>query len=579
MPRPKRAKVAPSAPTAIMMKKTEKSLPQLELSPASASISSGRATNASDDSEGVVTKSLMGVNRKGVAPMAVFMSGGLAVEDVGEKRPKPLSTRKRVALSRIARQADHTKAMEDLKVRRNAIFEKGNLAKEPEDSRFLAEVTDAAKVPALMKAPSTAPLTTTVHIAKPNPVAKTQATPLRETSILAVENFKRRPRQPSILQIAKAQIATPEPLEDDDTLDDFAPEGESTPFQKSNAENPNTRSSNSSNHSRKRKLSTPQIQVPASQPQDLQNQSRSPPSSPPEDIFDIIAADSQLEPVLPTLPKTGIASSHQPLDSDTLAPPDESSPRLPSPQKPPQKPKVRNKTTQRTRKPDSTSKTPVPEEIILPPRSPTPTQPSPTIPTPHEPARSPPKPLTTSALQNLLPRRRNRLASKTTKENSIFDLGSSSSEINDDVGDEDELSFHARVRPAAAARQRGKENRKGVRAARGARGKKGEVGKKVKKSAAGGGGRSSATYTRKSQLEEAEPDYENDDDDYGDVGNGDGDGSSVTVPAGGMEEPVKLGGKAREEMKRLRHLFREVDEWGLEFEEVTGSSDRMRDAR
>ncbi|KAL8636032.1 MAG: hypothetical protein Q9228_006527, partial [Teloschistes exilis] len=178
---------------------------------------------------------------------------------------------------------------------------------------------------------------------------------------------------------------------------------------------------------------------------------------------------------------------------------------------------------------------------------------------------------------NLLPRRRNRLASKTTKENSIFDLGSSSSEIHDDVGDEDELSFHAKVRPTAAARQRGKENRNSVRAARGARGKKGEVSKKVKKAGAGGG-RSSATYTRKSQLEEAEPDYENDDDD-GDVGSGDGNGSSVTVPAGGMEEPVKLGGKAREEMKRLRHLFREVDEWGLEFEEVTGSSDRMRDAR
>ncbi|KAL9582835.1 MAG: hypothetical protein Q9212_003065, partial [Teloschistes hypoglaucus] len=344
MPRPKRAKVVPSAPTAIMMKKTENPLPELELSPASASVSSGRATNASDDSEGVVTKSLTGLNRKGVAPMAVFMSGGLAVEDVGENRPKPLSTRKRVALSRIARQADHAKALEDFKARKDAILEKEKLAKEPAEGSIPVQITDTAKVPAVVKAPSIAPLTTTAHLAQPIPTAKTQATPLRETSILAVENFKRRPRQPSILQIAKAQIAAPEPSEDEDTLDDFAPEDESTPFQKSNAENPNRRSPSSSNHhsaSRKRKLSTPQIQVPASQPQDSKSQFRSPPSSPPEDIFDIIAADSQPNPVLPTLPKTQTLFSHQPLDSEILAPPNESSPRLPYPQQPPQKPNHR----------------------------------------------------------------------------------------------------------------------------------------------------------------------------------------------------------------------------------------------
>lgn len=577
------------------MKKTAKPLPELELSPASASVSSSRATNASDDSEGVVTKSLTGLNRKGVAPMAVFMSGGLAVKDVGEKRPKPLSTRKRVALSRIARQADHAKAMEDIKVRRDAILEKERLAKESEDGKTEVQVTDTAKIPAVVKAHSTAPLTTTSHLAQSNSTAKTQATPLRDTSILAVENFKRRPRQPSILQIAKAQIAAPEPSEDEDTLDDFAPEDESTPFQKSNAENPNKRSSSSSNHpsaSRKRKLYAPTIQVPASQPQDLENQSRSPPSSPPEDVFDIIAADSQPDPVLPALPKTGILSSHQPLDRDTLAPPGGSSPHLPPPQQPPQKPNPRKKTTKQARKPSSNSKTPFPEEeIILPPRSPTPTQSSPTIPTPHKPVRSPPKPLTTSALQNLLPRRRKHLASKTIKENnnnSIFDLGSSSSSAiaADGDEDEDELSFHARVRPAAQRKNNntGKENRNGGKARGGARGKKGEVSKKVKKAVAAGGGggggagRSSATYTRKSQLEEAEePDYSNDDD----------DGEQLPFPASdtgaggnGVEEPVKLAGKAREEMKRLRHLFREVDEWGLEFEEVTGeSSDRMRDAR
>ncbi|KAI4245326.1 MAG: hypothetical protein LQ352_006599, partial [Teloschistes flavicans] len=298
MPRPKRAKMAPSAPTAIMIKNTARPPPELELSPASVSVSSSRGTHASDDSEGIVTKSLTGFNRKGIAPIPAFMSGGLAIEDVGEKRPKPLSTRKKLALSRIARQADHAKTMNDPDARREAVAGKERLAKEPMDGRHHVQVTDTAKVPAVMKVPSTAPLMTTIHFAKSNTMAKTQATPLRESSILAIENFKRRPRQPSILQIAKAQIAVPEP-EDEDTLDDFAPDDESTPFQKSNAETQNRQSSSSSNHpsaSRKRKLSTPKIQVPASQNQDTENPSRSPPSSPPEDVFDIIAPDSQPDP-------------------------------------------------------------------------------------------------------------------------------------------------------------------------------------------------------------------------------------------------------------------------------------------
>lgn len=49
-------------------------------------------------------------------------------------------------------------------------------------------------------------------------------------------------------------------------------------------------------------------------------------------------------------------------------------------------------------------------------------------------------------------------------------------------------------------------------------------------------------------------------------------------PDGGIGR-VGMDGKAREEMKKMAAKFREVDKWGLEFEEVTGSSDRMRDAR
>ncbi|KAL8687438.1 MAG: hypothetical protein Q9218_006385 [Villophora microphyllina] len=531
------------------MKASEKSRPELDLSPASASVSSSRGTNGSDDSEGIVTKSLTGVNRRGVAPMAVFMSGGLAIEDVGEKKPKPLSTRKRVALSRIARQADHAKAIEDLKARRDAALEKERLAREAGDGKTHVQSTEVTKVPVLAKARSTSSATA-INAAQPMPTVNTQVTRSRENSSLAIEKFKRRPRQPSLLQIAKAQVAAPE-LEDEDTLDDFAPEDASTPF-KNTRTDPQHRLSSSS--SRKRKLSTPEIQVPASQPQDPQDRSRSPPSSPPEDDFDIIAADSQPDPALPTIPRDNILPAQQPpIDSDTLAPPHSSS-LPPSPQKLALDLKTRPKKSHKPVK--ATASILISPEDIAPPRSPTPTQSSPAT---TKPSRSPLKPLTTSALQNLLPRRR-RVLSK-NKENSVFDLGSSSDIDAREVDeDEDELSFHARIRPArknvATDSKKGKGKGKP---------KKGEVGK-VKK----GGGRLSTTYTRKSQVEEAASDNENDDHE---------DASSDTVGAEPTGGAMKLSAKAREEMKRLRDKFQEVDEWGLDFEEVTGSSDRMRDAR
>lgn len=69
------------------------------------------------------------------------------------------------------------------------------------------------------------------------------------------------------------------------------------------------------------------------------------------------------------------------------------------------------------------------------------------------------------------------------------------------------------------------------------------------------------TYTRKENLEP---------DENAEIGSGSEDEGAGAVA---------VAGKASEEMKRLAAKFREVDDWGLEFEEVTGSSDRMRDAR
>lgn len=51
-----------------------------------------------------------------------------------------------------------------------------------------------------------------------------------------------------------------------------------------------------------------------------------------------------------------------------------------------------------------------------------------------------------------------------------------------------------------------------------------------------------------------------------------GEGNSGVPPAPGVRG-------AKKEMERMAAQFREVDEFEMEFEDVTGSSSQMRDAR
>lgn len=122
---------------------------------------------------------------------------------------------------------------------------------------------------------------------------------------------------------------------------------------------------------------------------------------------------------------------------------------------------------------------------------------------------------------------------------------------------EDELSYHATARHHSG--KTGAEKRKKKPGA--GRPKKGKhiangVASKTK-----GGKRLSATYTRKQNLEPE--------------GNEDASSGSESDNAGSLLQDSKV----KDEMKKMAAKFREVDDWGLEFEEVTGSSDRMRDAR
>ncbi|KAL9015283.1 MAG: hypothetical protein Q9173_000081 [Seirophora scorigena] len=565
MPRPKRTKVAPSKPISfatIAAEKSKPSEPERAHSPASASVSSSRRTNTSDDSDGLVTANKSSVHRRGVAPLEVTMSGALAVEDIGEIGTRPLSSKRRVTLSRIAREADHAKAIESLRAQKDATVAAEKLANERKRIEIQLPSTQTSK-PFMAKAgSSTHPLVNPVRDSEPTQSARTKATPSRETSILDIENFKRRPRQPSLLQIARAQIAA-EGSSLDDTLEEFEPDDQSTPLHQSHT-GPQPHLSSSPGRlssSRKRKLSTPEIQVPASQSQGPQDRS-SPAASLPDNLFDIAATDSQPEdPPLPTVPVANPAVPSCAVDRDILAPPRSSSP-IP-PQNRTRQTDSRTKRPQAARKPISKA----PElknrskqrpSTAFPPRSPSPRRlalPSTT--------RSPLKPLTTSALQNFLPRRR-RVVSK-NKENNVFELNTSSDldAFDDGILDEDadELSHHVAAKIGARKTGGGKPKRttgrKGKAAAANGVGSKAKAGKRP----------GATTYARKQNLEL-------------------GDGNEDAGSSGGEEEEdeeagaVARAGKASEEMRRKAAFFREeVDVWGLEFEEVTGSSDRMRDAR
>ncbi|KAL8682278.1 MAG: hypothetical protein Q9186_001647 [Xanthomendoza sp. 1 TL-2023] len=479
------------------------------------------------------------------------MSGALAVVDDGAKRPTPVSSRKRVELSRIARAGDYAKASQGLDPRKHAEFAGEKVRQDAHKADVQIRLSSATVAPVQ--------------------IAKAQSTPMRENSVLATENFKRRPRQPSLLQIAQAHHAAVD-SENDDTLDDFNPDDESTPFGKSALNlHPDFPSTTSSRHppSRKRKLSTPEIQVPASQSLNSPVRNSSPPPSIPEDLFEIFTEDSQPNPPLPINPASRAALPPGLVHSDTLAPPQSSS-LPPSPQKQNLKSKNRTKKAHLSSKPKLKPTSPQirrESSPVLPPRSPTPTQSSPTaVPA----TRSPLKPLTTSTLQNLLPRRRHVVSSN--KQNAVFDIHSNSDidSINADE-DEDELNYRPSTKPARKPATEKPKRGKSNGAKKGKDGGDAVVVKRIggKQKAPS---RPSMTYGRKRVRDTTV----SDDDENVEVGvegeDDDGDGGGVVVM-------MKMDGKARAEMKKMAAKFREVDDWGLEFEEVTGSSDRMQDAR
>ena len=532
MPRPKRSKVTPSAPITFphLAKQAVASAAQKQkdtFSPAS----SGRVTTTSDDSDGLVVSKKTRARGRGTEAQEYRMSGALAPEDIGPTRLKPASNQTRAALSKIAREADYARKVAEGKARQGDAAQAQD-ATEPEQIQSSIPMESKPSLGGVG-------ISSAVKSAQIGLGSRIVETP--QPSML-VATFKKRARQPSLLQMLQTQNDPSDDL-DDDEVDDFHPDDESTPMIKSMLHSNVQHTSSSSRQtsgSRKRKLASPEIQVPASQTPDPPS---SPPSLPPqeqEDLYDLPAEDEgRLEPTLPRQRST--QTPQRQIDSDTLAPPRSSSPEIP---------KVRQsraksaKTATRPQQPRRKQFSPAPS-----PLSSVSTNISPVKPVSL-------KPLTTATLQNLLPRRRAR-----PKPKGEHDIPSSSDVELDNTGlgeDEDELSFHAttkmrRKKPKPAVQKRGGKAKEAP------------------------GKRMSKTYTKKTVVVS---DNENDDDDD-DVGqeeneneNENGEGSR------GRKRTPALDGKAKNEMRRLADKFREVDEYTLDFEDMTGnSSSQMKDAR
>ena len=525
MPRPKRSKVAPSAPITLphLAKQAVASAAQKQkdtFSPAS----SGRVTTTSDDSDGLVFSKKTGARDKGIKATEYTMSGALAPEDMGTTRLKPPSNQTRAALSQIAREADHAKRVAEAKAKQDAA--QAEPAAGP-DQIPLSIPTESV--------PASKPSVSGIDVPAINSArlrSRVGETSPPQPSMLGA-TFKKRARQPSLLQMLGTQNNSSAIL-DDDEFDDFCPVDESTPMVKSTWQSTAQRTSSSSHQSsgsRKRKLTVPEIQVPASQ-------SRDPPSSPPSvpptelpDTYDLPADEEERTPE-PTLPPPRSTNPPQrELDSDTLAPPQSSTPTKPKPRKPRHKPPPRPQHSKR-RQPS-----PAPSPLSSTSTTISPTK---TIPL---------KPLTTATLQNLLPRRRR----TRPKPQSEYDIPSSSDReplIAHDE-DEDELTYH--LPPTKPLRRK-----------KPPRGRKAPAPVKTKPKAP------SRTYTKRTTPD---PDDE-EENRHGSGSDDDGAGR------GGRKKTPALDARATDAMRRLADKFREVDAYALEFEEMTGnSSGQMRDAR
>lgn len=410
------------------------------------------------------------------------------------------------------------------------------------------------------------------QVEPPASTSKAMATP----SMISISNFKRRPRQPSILRMVQQRLE--HEGEDDEGDLDLELDGESHLLGPLESSSPTA----------VRVPSTPQANTSSSRKRKLQNEERtrsSPLSSPPESPISHSKRSrlsSKVKMFLTGSPpvdnqsagtgsSSGSSKPNLPRPADARRMSSSPSASLPKHITRPQRTSQRHSTSTREKS--------LPIPTVEAATSPISTPPSSSV--TASPVKQPPKPrhdpkaLSTASLQAFLPRRRRlqrnarapRTAANTFEVLSSSDVSSSSVEDNNDV-DADHLGRPSRLRkhvkklvkkrtPAKKKLAKGKEP-PGSTINIG--GERGGVGGAPAKPA-----NSSKTYGRRlsAAADKENPGRPASDDDEGDGTGDDGDGnaSSSRLP----DRTPKASSKSRELAEAARK-FAEVDEWELDFE-------------
>ncbi|KAF2113343.1 hypothetical protein BDV96DRAFT_578850 [Lophiotrema nucula] len=543
MPRPKRTKVASTTA------RVAKPLPLTKAAPAAQKPTKkpDLIESFSDDSDGLVTKATRARRRRplGSAPQsdADFTMTGALPANGGSSSPKSRSKRRsssRIVASSETRTPTSVKMNQMRQARRDA--KAGLIRPSPAEVRPAVEshdvsidLDDSLSLDNLLSFDSL-DSDSPAHGTRPPSAMKVGGTPAHETSILALTNFRRRPRQPSLLRMVhRTTDVEDNDLDDLDDLDNFNPADESTPLHErkgeigedANHEDSGLSLSSVSSRGKKRKLSSPVIQVPRSSPTydppsgaDVENSHRSSSPSLPEEIVqsteDAQGETAQLDPEI---------------FSETMAPPRSSSPMVEGIEDSPEPEMSRQRRTRKTRKmtrndaedsddqPDAASK-------------------------PKARRKAKANNISTAKLQALLPRRRTHIS----VDRDVYDLERSDDASGPIDSDQDELQMPAsrlagRDRKSAAPKT--KTKKKTTR-----RAKQGNIVlEPTTKPTRTYGRRTSSDKENESSLMLEEV---SDDDDVTDVA---------------PKRPATIA-KPAPNLTAITQKFAEIDEWEMDFEDV-----------
>ncbi|KAI5198029.1 hypothetical protein E4T39_06960 [Aureobasidium subglaciale] len=388
-------------------------------------------------------------------------------------------------------------------------------------------------------------------VVRPQSAVKMQSTPGAESSVLALQNFRRRARQPSLLQMVQnPELVAASPIDDttDFTLgslgdeDDFAPHDEGTPLQVSKSRPVEVEQAAEEVEEEQDKAQTPEAALPDSDdefygatPQKAsQRQTRKRKSDAMDDPEVQIARSS---PSLPS-PSRSVAEDGE-YDTIPATAPDEDEEEAATTDL--QQQKLLSDTYA-----DPMSSSPPPEPI------------SPTSPERHRqsPALSPSairksaraggqpkkiKPLTTATLRAMLPKRR-------AQRKDEFDFTSSSAHEASSSAFEDEKRKKAKTRKPTAPKKTPLT--------------------KVKKPIAATSKRTSRTYGR-SNKENDPVHISSGSSSLSELNSDELEADETADTSLDTIKGTKSDDKVSEELKKAREKFMEVDDWEMEFESAS----------